>query len=331
MNVATNFATEASNKTGYRSFKLGSFTFTRDEYFVLISWPSKNGPMTHYMSADAFLRAMMRDVAWGFFYYQVNFDSVFGTNNLYGKVELFAGSFNEVYKSQGLDLTETFDTPVIMEVFKAILDDWTNEGFDPFAAPEETGNTWMGAKNGQNRQAINRNRETCVRMVGLPGDAPLRGDSNGYPINRAFHDVPQDQPEVHAEPGYEKEIGAFNLFAFLSRSDVTWNPSITSVCKTSLYCPTTEEYILPIKHGNDRVEWFIQFSDEIKWEIEDTQTGRPRAKVVMKAGDVAAMPADIRHQGFSSKRSMLLVWENANPDIPRMHRDGEILPYPVQF
>ena len=39
----------------------------------------------------------------------------------------------------------------------------------------------------------------------------------------------------------------------------------------------------------------------------------------MKAGDVAAMPADIRHQGYSRKRSMLLVWENANPDLPRMH------------
>lgn len=332
MTAATSMElTSASNRTGYSSFKLGSFSFSRDEYFVYISWPTKNGPMTHYMSADAFLRAMMRDVAWGFFYYQVNFDTVFGTNNLYGKVEMFAGSFNESYKSAGLNLTETFDTPVIMETFKAILDDWCNEGFDPFSAPEETGNTWMGAKRGENRKAINRNRETCVRMVGLPGDAPLRSDANGYPINRAFHDVPQDKPEAHVEPGFEKDIGAVNLFAFLSRSDVTWNPSITSVCKTSLYCPTTEEYILPIKHGNDRVEWFVQLSDEIKWEVEDKETGKPRAKVIMKAGDVAAMPADIRHQGFSSKRSMLLVWENANPDIVRMHAEGEIPPYPVEF
>ena len=193
--------------------------------------------MTHYMSADAFLRAMMRDVAWGFFYYQVNFDTVFGTNNLYGKVEMFAGSFNESYKSAGINLTETFDTPVIMETFKAILDDWCNEGFDPFSAPEETGNTWMGAKHGENRKAINRNRETCVRMVGLPGDAPMRSDANGYPINRAFHDVPQDKPEVHVEPGFEKEIGAVNLFAFLSRSDVTWNPSITSVVQDEPLLP----------------------------------------------------------------------------------------------
>jgi hypothetical protein len=59
------------------------------------------------------------------------------------------------------------------------------------------------------------------------------------------------------------------------------------------------------------VEWFVQLSDEIMWDVTDRETGRPRARVLMKAGDVAAMPADIRHQGFSKKRSMLLVWENA--------------------
>ena len=330
MNAITK-VTEASNQTGYKSFTLGGFSFSRDEYFVYITWQSKNGPLTHYMSADAFLRAMMRDVAWGFFYYQVNFDHVFGTNNLYGKVEMFAGSFNETFTSAGTNLTETFDTPVIMGVFKAILSDWTNEGFDPFAAPEETGTAWIGKKSGGNDAAINRSRQVCKRMVGLPGDAALRADENGYPVNRAFHDVPQDKPEVHAEPGFEGEVCAINLFAYLSRSDVTWNPSVSSVVKTSLYCPTTEEYILPIKHGNDRVEWFVQFSDEIKWEIEDKVTGRPRAKVVMKAGDVAAMPADIRHQGFSSKRSMLLVWENTNSEILGQYARNEIPPYPVEF
>lgn len=330
MNAITK-VTAASNQTGYKSFTLGSFSFSRDEYFVYITWQSKHGPLTHYMSADAFLRAMMRDVAWGFFYYQVNFDHVFGTNNLYGKVEMFAGSFNETYTSAGTHLTETFETPVIMGVFKAILSDWTNEGFDPFAAPEETGTAWIGKKSGDNDAAINRTREVCKRMVGLPGDVSLRTDERGYPVNRAFHDVPQDKPEVHAEPGFEGEVCAINLFAYLSRSDVTWNPSVSSVVKTSLYCPTTEEYILPIKHGNDRVEWFVQFSDEIKWEIEDKVTGRPRAKVVMKAGDVAAMPADIRHQGFSNKRSMLLVWENTNPEIVGRYARNEIPPYPVEF
>ncbi len=330
MNIAVK-ATNASNKTGYKSFELGSFKFRRDEYFVYIEWKSKKGPMTHYMSADAFLRAMMRDVAWGFFYYQVNFDHVFGTNNLYGRVEMFAGSFNETFRSQGLNLTETFDTPEIMETFKAILADWTNEGFDPFAAPAETTTAWLGPKHGNNLAAINRERQVSRRMVGLPGDTPVRSDANGYPVNRAFADVDQSQPEIHAEKGYEGQVHAFNLFAHLSRSDVTWNPSVTTVCKSSLFCPTSEEYILPIKHGNDRVEWFLQLSDHILWDVEDKNTGRPRAKVVMKAGDIAAMPADIRHQGYSPKRSMLLVWENTNPKIAEMHATGAIPPYPIEF
>ena len=324
-------ASDPSNVTGYRSFELGSFKFKRDEYFVNITWKTKDGEITHYMSADVFLRALMRDVAWNFFYFQINFDTVFGTNNLYGTVEMFAGSYNEAYTEAGLNLTETFETPEILATFKAMLDDWTNAGFDPFAAPEETGTAWLGKKNGNNRAAINRERQVCKRMVGLNGDAPQRSDENGYPVNRAFEDVSQDEPEVHVEAGFESEIGAINLFAFLSRSDVTWNPSISSICKSSLCCPTTEEYSLPIKHGNDRVEWFLQLSDEIKWEVEDLETGKPRANVVMKPGDVAAMPADIRHQGFSAKRAMLMVWENTNPDIVEMHRSGRLNPWPVDF
>jgi hypothetical protein len=168
-------------------------------------------------------------------------------------------------------------------------------------------------------------------MPGLEGDSPLRSDENGYPVNRAFADVDQGEPEIRAEPGFEKELHAFSLFRYLSRSDVTWNPSVTSVCKESLFCPTTEEYILPIIHGNDRVEWFVQLSDEIVWEVADRETGRPRARVTMKAGDVAAMPADIRHQGFSRKRSMLLVWENATADLPARYERGELPPWPVEF
>ncbi len=152
-----------------------------------------------------------------------------------------------------------------------------------------------------------------------PGDEAIRTDAT-HPVNRMFADVAQDEPEVHAEPGFEDRWPAFNLFAYLSRSDVTWNPSVVSVCKDSLYCPTTEEYILPIIHGNDRVEWFIQLSDEIRWEVADRDTGAPRAKVIMRAGDVAAMPADIRHQGYSTKRSMLLVWENNSPELPAADR-----------
>ena len=62
---------------GYKSFILGGFSFRRDDYFVHIAWTSNNKKMSHIISADAFLRALMRDVAWGFFYGTVNFDNVF--------------------------------------------------------------------------------------------------------------------------------------------------------------------------------------------------------------------------------------------------------------
>src|ERR1700683_1680757 len=90
-------ASAASNRTGYRSFTLGRFNVSRDEYFVLVSWPAKGQMLTHTVSADIFLRAMMRDVAWGFFYGWVNLDDVIGTRNLYGKVELYAGRYHPAY------------------------------------------------------------------------------------------------------------------------------------------------------------------------------------------------------------------------------------------
>jgi hypothetical protein len=314
------------NEHGYRTFHLGELTFSRDEYFVHVKWPTG----THIMSVDAFLRSLQRDVAWGFFYGIVNFDGVIGTVNHYGTVDLFAGRYNDAYRKAELDHVENFPTPLILETFKAMLDDWTNTGFDPFASPHETGSAF-GPKKGDNRRAIGRRRVSARRMVNVPGDEPLRSDQNGFPINRMFGDVVQDEPDVVAEPGFEGQVNAFNLFAYLSRSDVTWNPSVVSVCRNSLYCPTTEEYILPVIHGNDRVEWFVQLSDEIYWDVEDRDTGAVRAKVLMKPGDVAAMPADIRHQGYAPKRAMLLVWENASPDLPRLIASGKAPTNPVDF
>jgi hypothetical protein len=169
------------------------------------------------------------------------------------------------------------------------------------------------------------------RMVGVQGDEQVRSDESGFPVNRMFADVDQSEPVIEVEPGFEGDVAAFSLFAYLSRSNVTWNPSVVSVCKDSLACPTTEEYILPIIHGNDRVEWFIQLSDQITWEVEDRDTGAVRSRVVMKAGDVSAMPADIRHQGYSPKRSMLLVWENGSAKIPQAIASGQAPTYPVEF
>jgi hypothetical protein len=51
----------------------------------------------------------------------------------------------------------------------------------------------------------------------------------------------------------------------------------------------------------------------------------------MKAGDVSAMPADIRHQGYSPKRAMLLVWENNSDTIPEAIASGKAPTYPVEF
>jgi len=318
--------TSGPNSFGYNDYVLGNFKFNRDEYFAHVSWPTGS----HSISIDDFLRALQRDCAWDFFYGTVNFDHVVGTINHYGTVDLFAGRFNEAYRKAELDHSENFQTPKIRSTFHSMLDNWTNSTFDPFASPAETQAPW-GIKSGSNTDAVTRRRVAAARMVGVKGDEQIRTDATGHPINRMFADVPQDEPQVFAEPGFEGEIAAFNLFAYLSRSNVTWNPSVVSVCKESLYCPTTEEYILPIVHGNDRVEWFIQLSDEIVWDVADRETGAPRAKVTMRAGDCAAMPADIRHQGFSSKRSMLLVWENNSADLPGLIASGKAPQYPVSF
>jgi hypothetical protein len=314
------------NEHGYRAFRLGGFSFHRDEHFAHVEWPTGR----HVLSIEAFLKALMRDVAWNFFYGIVNFDAVIGTMNHYGDVDLFAGRYNDAYRKAELDHQENFPHEQIMATFKAILADWTNDGYDPFAAPQETGSPF-GEKRGDNLAAITRTRVTANRMVGVPGDEPLRSDATGHPVNRMFADVPQDEPTVEPAPGYEGEVASFNLYAYLSRSDVTWNPSVVSVCKDSLYCPTTEEFILPIIHGNDRVEWFVQLSDEIHWKVEDRETGEPRANVVMKAGDVAAMPADIRHQGYSPKRAMLLVWENGSTELPSLIAQGKAPKTAVEF
>jgi hypothetical protein len=314
------------NEAGYRGYSLGEFKFRRDDYFVYVDWPTGS----HVLSADAFLKALQRDVAWDFFYGIVNFDGVVGTVNHYGTVDLFAGRYNDAYRKAELDHVENFPSALIRSTFQAMLADWTNEGFDPFASPDETG-TAFGPKKGENTAAVTRRRVTAARMVGLPDDEPLRSDDSGFTVNRHFADVVQDEPLVEAEPGFEGVVHGFNLFKYLSRSDVTWNPSVVSVCNDSLYCPTTEEYILPIIHGNDRVEWFVQLSDTIYWEVEDRDSGAVRSRVTMHPGDVAAMPADIRHQGYAPKRSMLLVWENADSTLPELISTGKLPTNPIDF
>src|SRR5439155_16434848 len=99
------FGSIEPNQHGYRSFTLGAFRFDRDEYFTPVAWPKGH----HMLPVDAFLRALQRDIAWGFFYGIVNFDAVIGTMNHYGSVDLFAGRFNDHYRRAGLDHSERFD------------------------------------------------------------------------------------------------------------------------------------------------------------------------------------------------------------------------------
>ncbi len=317
-------ASEPDPDLGYRTFQFGSFTFKRDAYFAHITWPKGS----HTIEIDRFLRAMVRDIGWGFFYGWIFFDDIFGTTNHYGTVDIFCGSYNDKYKEAGMDYLETFATNDIREAFETISKDWINEGYDPLSAPMETGSP-LGAKTKSIQGPLIRGFEPARRQLGLPGDVQPRSDESGHPVNRAFADVKFDAPDMEIEAGYEKKLNAINLYEHLARSDVTWNPSFTAVTKSSICCVTSEEHMLPVIHGNDRNEWFIQLSDEIQWDIKDKNTGNPRGRIVMKSGDVCAMPADIRHQGYSPKRSMLMVMENGTPDLAERYAKGELEPFPV--
>ena len=313
-------------ETGYRSFQFGGFNFARDEYFVHITWPKGK----HQMEVDRFLRAMVRDIGWGFFYGWIFFDDIFGTHNHYGTVDIFAGSYDRGCKEAGIDYLETYKSEDVAAAFETISKDWINEGYDPLSAPLETGNP-MGPKAKPTTKPLLRNFTPAKRMLGLPGDQPVRSDATGTPVNRAFTDMKFDKPDVMPEPGFEGQLHAINLFDHIARSDVTWNPSVTAVTKASICCVTSEEHMLPVIHGNDRNEWFIQLTDEIHWKIQDKNTGKPIGTVIMKPGDVCAMPADIRHQGFSPKRCMLMVMENGTPGLEEKYAKGELPPYPVEF
>ncbi|MGX7894106.1 hydroxyquinol 1,2-dioxygenase [Tsuneonella sp. HG222] len=319
-------ATGTDEATGYTSYRLGGFEFRRDEYFAHIEWPRGS----HIIEIDRFLRAMVRDIGWGFFYGWIFFDDIFGTTNHYGTVDVFAGSYDAGYKAQGIDHLETFPADVVSEAFTTISKNWISEGYDPLNAPLETG-TPIGPKGKEKDGELLRSFIAADRMLGLPGDKMIRTEDDGFSINRAFADLEYDKPEIETEEGFEGQLHAINLFDHIARSDITWNPSISAVTRGNICCVTSEEHMLPVIHGNDRNEWFIQLTDEIHWNIADKNTGSPRGKIVMKAGDVCAMPADIRHQGFAPKRSMLMVLENGTPGLEKRYASGELKPYPVDF
>ena len=258
----------------------------------------------------------MRDVSWNFFYGIVNFDAVIGTMNHYGNVDLFAGRYNSAYRKAELDHQENFPPTILMGVFQAMLADWTNAGYDPFAAPQETGSPF-GAKRGDNLDAITRTarhrrshgrrarrREDPLRRQRLPDQpdvrrrrpvrargarrARLRGRGRGVQPVR----LPLAQSTSRGTRRWSR-CARTACTARRPRSTSCRSSTATTGSNGSCSCPTRSR-------GTSRT----------------ANSGSVRSTVVMKAGDVAAMPADIRHQGYSSKRSMLLVWENGSPALP---------------
>ena len=106
--IAPVIASQPDATHGYKAYTLGAFTFRRDEYFAHITWTTRDGrPLSHTMDVGNFLRALMRDVAWGFFYGWVNFDHVIGTVNHYKTVDFFAGSYNGTMKAAGVNKVYT--------------------------------------------------------------------------------------------------------------------------------------------------------------------------------------------------------------------------------
>ena len=275
------------------------------------------------MEVEGFLRSMMRDVAWGFFYGWVNFDEVFGTVNHYGEVDVFMGAYNQAYKNSGSDFTERFDSKTLHDCFKSLLSDWTNAGFDPFAAPLETGSA-HGPKNGNNDEAVNFQREVAQRFVGLPGDSPIRSDENGQPVNRHFADVEQSGTRGACRGGIRRPAGGVQPVQVLVPFAGHLEPLHRFRGEKQRLLPHLGGAHPAGGHGNDRVEWFIQLSDEITWKVGSKDTAAPMSVVTMKAGDVACMPADIRHRGFAPKRSMLLVWGEHDAGAGEALRTGRV-------
>ena len=311
-----------------RASRLGEFTLPPRR----VLRPHRRGrPAATSCRVDAFLRALQRDVAWDFFYGIVNFDGVFGTVNHYGTVDLFAGRYNDAYRKAELDHLENFETPLIRATFKAMLDDWTNDGLRPVRQPDRD----RRAVRHQERRQPGRDHPPPRHRAAHGRRA--RATSRSAPTTTATRSTassptsPRTSRRSTPSPASRTRWQRSTCSPTCRARDVTWNPSVVSVCKDSLYCPTTEEYILPIIHGNDRVEWFVQLSDEIHWDVEDRDTGAARAKVVMRPATWPRCRPTSATRATRPKRSMLLVWENAAPELPALISSGKLPSTAVQI
>ena len=297
-------ATDPSNANGDRSFRLGKFELLRDGSSPCAGRPRAPSARIRcrWMPSSAPACATSPGTSsdgW------VNFDHVIGTRNDYGKVDFYAGTFNGTLKAAGVDDVEQFDADHIMATFKAILRDWVNEGFDPFAAPVETGND--GPKQGETSRPSNGRASPRSACRARPRLAIARRHAGEPCLRRRRPGRARDSRGA----GTQGAAPCLQPVQVSSRSEVTgilpsrrcarhrsparrWRSS-------SCRCST-----------DDWVEWLSS------WRMKSggtsaTRPGAPWARVTMKAGDVAAMPADIRHQGYSTKRSMLYVWETSPP------------------
>src|SRR5713101_3955190 len=309
-----------ANDLGYKTFRLGGYEFELNAYFTIVRYPGGE----YHIPVGEFMRAVQRDIGWNFFYGMVKFDEVFGTFNFYEKgVDMFLGKYNDAWQKSGKHYSEMFPNEKISATFKAILEDWVPPDFNPWAAPRETGSPF-GRKRGGPHPAIFRKRIVTTTMI------KTQRTDDTHPVNEAFQDLLGKDGEMKIKPEYAERFGLLNLYEYLARNDVTWNPEIVSAVEYSLFCPTTEEYILPITHGNDRVEWFLLLNGQISMEVRDRDTGILLAYLHMKPGDCTAMPADISHNLWAPERSMLLVWENGNPQLPELIRLGETPTAPLE-
>ena len=82
---------------GYRKFRSAASASTATRTSSTSRWPKGS----HTIEIDRFLRAMVRDIGWGFFYGWIFFDDIFGTQNHYGTVDIFAGTYSKGHQDQG--------------------------------------------------------------------------------------------------------------------------------------------------------------------------------------------------------------------------------------
>jgi|GEM_PF-6864411 len=119
-------SSKSASQVKFRSFQLGAFHFARDAYFAWIVWPQAVQPIEIGRFLDVLTRTLERQFSYGWVFFD-DTDDTFGTVNLYGEVELFAGQSYACQRA-GLAYTETLPIEQVQNVFLEIARDWADEG-----------------------------------------------------------------------------------------------------------------------------------------------------------------------------------------------------------